>query len=148
MTEPVSLSVLLAIVLRRVSPGLWGTRALPVPMELAGWDMIDVDLGGDRVAALRHLAEAGTFPDYFGHNLDAAYDCMTDLSWRARCPRVMVVRGRIDPGLFAVLADASRYWAHSDTPLWVVVDLLANRPETTEEGGVPSLDRLVPPLSA
>ncbi|GAA2995100.1 barstar family protein [Actinokineospora diospyrosa] len=27
------------------------------------------------------LASALSFPDWFGHNLDALYDCLTDLSW-------------------------------------------------------------------
>lgn len=28
-----------------------------------------------------HLSECLEFPDYFGNNLDALYDCLTDLEW-------------------------------------------------------------------
>ncbi|GAA3110146.1 barstar family protein [Streptosporangium carneum] len=31
--------------------------------------------------AMSAIAEALSFPDYFGHNLDALYDCLTDLAW-------------------------------------------------------------------
>ncbi|MEU1879462.1 barstar family protein [Streptosporangium sp. NPDC020072] len=31
--------------------------------------------------AMSAIAEALSFPEYFGHNLDALYDCLTDLEW-------------------------------------------------------------------
>ncbi|MDP9863431.1 MULTISPECIES: barstar family protein [Streptosporangium] len=31
--------------------------------------------------AMAAIAGALSFPDYFGHNLDALYDCLTDLTW-------------------------------------------------------------------
>ncbi len=36
---------------------------------------------GDKVATLDAIAAALSFPDWFGRNLDALYDCLTDLSW-------------------------------------------------------------------
>lgn len=37
---------------------------------------------GDSVEAfMDSIAAALEFPDYFGRNLDALYDCLTDLSW-------------------------------------------------------------------
>lgn len=69
----------------------------------------------DKRAALLAIAEALSFPDYFGVNLDALYDCLTDLSWlpegehRLTWTHAEVLR-RHDPAAFAgiseVLADA------------------------------------------
>ncbi|GAA2834258.1 barstar family protein [Crossiella cryophila] len=66
-------------------------------------------------AALAAFAEALSFPDYFGGNLDALYDCLTDLSWlpavehHVHWTHAEVLR-RNDPDAFAgiseVLADA------------------------------------------
>ncbi|MCO1582275.1 barstar family protein [Crossiella sp. SN42] len=66
-------------------------------------------------AVLQAFARALSFPDYFGVNLDALYDCLTDLSWlppgehRLHWTHAEVLR-RSDPAAFAgiseVLADA------------------------------------------
>lgn len=34
----------------------------------------------DKVSAHAHLKEQFSFPDYYGNNLDALYDCLTELS--------------------------------------------------------------------
>lgn len=43
--------------------------------------LLEVDLAGasDKAEVLRRIAEAFGFPPHFGHNLDALYDCLTDL---------------------------------------------------------------------
>ncbi|GHE36476.1 hypothetical protein GCM10017673_43850 [Streptosporangium violaceochromogenes] len=42
-------------------------------------------IDGDHITtsaeAMDAIAEALSFPGYFGHNLDALYDCLTDLKW-------------------------------------------------------------------
>ncbi|MDQ3406503.1 MAG: barstar family protein [Actinomycetota bacterium] len=42
-----------------------------------------VDGSGIRSKRAMYAALAGalSFPDWFGHNLDGLYDCLTDLSW-------------------------------------------------------------------
>lgn len=49
------------------------------------WNNITVHVG--RIATkdelLSCLAEKLSFPDYFGYNWDALYDCLSDLSWLA-----------------------------------------------------------------
>ncbi|GGS41622.1 MULTISPECIES: barstar family protein [Actinokineospora] len=61
------------------------------------------------------VAEVLRFPDWFGHNLDALYDCLTDLSWLPEGDHVLVwthpeVLAEADPAGYraiqAVLADA------------------------------------------
>ncbi|MBB5961249.1 barstar family protein [Planomonospora venezuelensis] len=40
--------------------------------------------------AMTAIAEALSFPGRFGHNLDALYDCLTDLSWLPPGEHVLV----------------------------------------------------------
>ncbi|MEV7009713.1 barstar family protein [Streptosporangium sp. NPDC051022] len=40
--------------------------------------------------AMSAIAAALSFPDYFGHNLDALYDCLTDLAWLPAGEHVLV----------------------------------------------------------
>ena len=42
-----------------------------VQLSAAGWDTPE--------KAHADLAQALSFPDYYGHNLDALHDCLTDL---------------------------------------------------------------------
>ncbi|MEU3275131.1 barstar family protein [Saccharomonospora sp. NPDC006951] len=35
----------------------------------------------DKLGTLDAIASALSFPEYFGRNLDALYDCLTDLAW-------------------------------------------------------------------
>ena len=41
--------------------------------------IIDCTLIPDKVALHRSLVQALNFPDYYGNNLDALYDCVTDI---------------------------------------------------------------------
>ena len=43
-----------------------------VQLSAAAWDTTE--------KAHADLAQALNFPDYYGHNLDALYDCLTDLT--------------------------------------------------------------------
>ena len=47
----------------------------------SGQRLVEVDLGActDKVAVLREIAKAFGFPSWFGLNLDALYDSLTDL---------------------------------------------------------------------
>jgi hypothetical protein len=64
-------------------------------------------------AALDAIAAALSFPDWFGHNLDALHDSLTDLSWLPAGEHVLVwshpevLRAR-DPGGYAGVSDALR----------------------------------------
>lgn len=44
----------------------------------------------DKESALDAIASALSFPDYFGRNLDALYDCLRDLSWLDECEHVLI----------------------------------------------------------
>ncbi|MBB5957776.1 RNAse (barnase) inhibitor barstar [Saccharothrix tamanrassetensis] len=56
-------------------------------------------------AALAAIGTAMEFPDYYGQNLDALYDCLTDLSWLPPGEHVLVWEGG-NEDVASVLADA------------------------------------------
>ncbi|MBB4913261.1 barstar family protein [Streptosporangium saharense] len=71
--------------------------------------------------AMSAIADALSFPDYFGHNLDALYDSLTDLEWLPAGEHLLVwtrssVLREADPAAFegirSVLVDA----VADDTP--------------------------------
>ena len=41
--------------------------------------VIDCDKMTDRSSAHEHIAEVLGFPEYYGNNLDAHFDCLTDM---------------------------------------------------------------------
>ncbi|HET6286861.1 MAG TPA: barstar family protein [Amycolatopsis sp.] len=79
--------------------------------------LIDGGKTVDKASTLDAIAEALSFPDYFGKNLDALYDCLTDLSWLAPGEHVLIWPGSSllrerDPKAYlairSVLSDAQR----------------------------------------
>ncbi|WP_410658080.1 barstar family protein [Amycolatopsis sp. lyj-112] len=71
----------------------------------------------DKASILDAIAEALSFPDYFGKNLDALYDCLTDLAWLPPGEHVLIWSGSTvlkdrDPKAYlavrSVLSDAQR----------------------------------------
>jgi hypothetical protein len=46
-----------------------------------------------RAGFFQEVAQALRFPEYFGHNWDAVYDCLTDLNWLPAAGYVLVVDG-------------------------------------------------------
>ncbi|PXY20428.1 barnase inhibitor [Prauserella sp. PE36] len=71
----------------------------------------------DKLGTLDAIAAALSFPDYFGRNLDALYDCLTDLGWLPTGEHVLIwvasdVLKQADPRAYlavhSVLSDAQR----------------------------------------
>ena len=50
-----------------------------------------------------YLAEALDFPDYYGKNLDALYDCLTEIS----CEIELVNAGAVDKDIIDTFKDAA-----------------------------------------
>jgi hypothetical protein len=81
------------------------------------------------------LASALGFPEWFGENLDALMDCLTDMSWNGgqEAPGyLLLLTGlgtlhRANPvGLRAVIevmSVASEVWRADGLPFWVLADL-------------------------
>ena len=87
-----------------------------------------IDLqGGD---AMRAIAEALHFPDWFGGNWDALEDCLGDLSWRPAGGQVLVFRN---------------WQALSSDDLGVLIDVLRSSAESWSGRGRPFFAVLVDP---
>ena len=86
----------------------------------------------DKNAFLNAIAKALQFPDYFGHNWDAFYDCLLDLKHGDGAGTLLVLReasgfARAEPEEFAAAAatlqDAADYWKGENKALLVVFEL-------------------------
>jgi Barstar (barnase inhibitor) len=108
-----------------------GIRALS---ESLGYTVFDVDLAGchDKAGLLERMAGALSFPNWFGHNWDAWFDCLTDLGWHPAARGYVLVLRRalrmqqaapeaLDTAL-AIIEDAARVWSDRGVTLRAFVD--------------------------
>ena len=81
--------------------------------------VLDGTAAGTRAEFFQELARVLHFPDYFGRNWDAVYDCLTDLSWLPAAGYVLVLDGfeqlaTNEPGqweiLLKVLRESCTFW--------------------------------------
>jgi len=84
-----------------------------------GYNIVVIDICDmrDRRDLFKAFSEQLKFPDYFGNNWDAFYDCLTDLSWLSRNTTLIVIEsyGSLHARDFGtefldILNDAHRYW--------------------------------------
>ncbi|MBL8383085.1 MAG: barstar family protein [Burkholderiales bacterium] len=79
-----------------------------------------------RPALLKAIAAAMDFPPHFGVNLDALYDCLTDLPLRAGATHTVELvglpRGSVGDPVHAVFVDAVDYWRDQGVRLDIVRD--------------------------
>ncbi|MEU4670901.1 barstar family protein [Amycolatopsis sp. NPDC023774] len=91
----------------------------------------------DKASTLDAIAKAMSFPDYFGRNLDALYDMLTDLSWLPAGEHVLIWRGsealrKAEPknylAIRSVLSDAQRTLGPADgkADSWQLTVVLAD----------------------
>lgn len=132
--------------LRRLlaQPKLGGVYRLPVDTatlhtvaNAAGWLFRRIDLreSPDLERVLTSIGSALEFPEWFGNNLDALHDCLTDLSWLDAPGYLLVVTGSETlqasaptgfSALTAVFAAAAGSWHESGVPFWVFIDQRAD----------------------
>lgn len=133
--RPPPLPSLLAITSGRIAPGIWQIKAIPSDVtEQAhdvGWKVVQFDLGPpiDKQTLLSRLAAAADFPDYFGHNWDAASDCLMDLTWLPARGYIVAVHGAegfrtqhhdLDAVLVDVLLEVIDFWTAKGIPFHVL----------------------------
>jgi RNAse (barnase) inhibitor barstar len=101
--------------------------------------VLDGNDAGTRAGFFQELARALRFPDYFGHNWDAVYDCLTDLGWLPAAGYVLVLDGfeqlaTNEPGQWdiglKVLREACAFWQ----PLARSMIVLLNGPSELAPG--------------
>jgi RNAse (barnase) inhibitor barstar len=97
-----------------------------------GFDCTRINLAGcsDKAELLARIAAALGFPAWFGHNWDALFDCLTDLSWRPALGYVLILEHATElratePEVFdtalAILGDAAAVWQARGAPFRVFV---------------------------
>jgi RNAse (barnase) inhibitor barstar len=103
----------------------------------------------DKNAFLKTVAKSLHFPDYFGHNWDAFYDCLIDLEHEKGEGILVLLReasgfARAEQEEFAAaldtLQDAAEFWDEDGKMLLVVVELEAPvlAPELPEVSVLPA----------
>jgi len=105
--------------------------ALPFP-EVMPRQSVDTLTVSDKASFLRETATAMRFPDYFGQNWDAFYDCLCDLGVQGGQGLALVFS---DLSRFAsnqpdefekaigAMDDAVSYWKGVDTRLLILIGL-------------------------
>ncbi len=105
--------------------------------ESAGLNYTLVHLGGveDKAGFLGTIARALHFPEYFGSNWDALYDCLTDLSWQPAAGYVLYLASFevFDSAAAAeaetarsVLREAARFWEENRVPFHAFLPMQHN----------------------
>ncbi len=121
-------------------------RVVKAAAEAAGFACFDLSFGdSDRVdIVLAKLGRDLDFPEWYGHNLDALKDCLTDFSWCEAAGYVLIITraeilGAQDPAAFhainEVFAAAIAEWRLQGLPMWVFYDLPADELATLATPG-------------
>ena len=113
-----------------------GVEPLQQAAESLNFTCIRIDLreSGDLAFVLAELGDRLGFPPWYGANLDALNDCLTDFSWNEAPGYVVVLSGAdtlhelSEPfaRLNGVLDNAIREWRRQGVPFWVFYDLRAD----------------------
>jgi RNAse (barnase) inhibitor barstar len=92
--------------------------------------VLDGHEAGTRAGFFRVMARALRFRDYFGHNWDAVYDCLTDLNWLPAAGYLLVLDRfdqfakneprQWDIGL-KVLRAACDFWQRLQRPMYTLL---------------------------
>jgi RNAse (barnase) inhibitor barstar len=98
-----------------------------------GLEAVRIDLAGcaDKAALLERTAAALEFPEWFGRNWDALFDCLADLSWRPATGHVLVFEhtaglrreapAALDTAV-AILRETAAAWDERGRPFRAFVD--------------------------
>ena len=106
------------------------TESLKEAADTLGFACFQIHLGEARAqpAMLKLLGRALGFPSWYGANLDALYDCLTDFSWHEAPGYVLILAGA--PHQFGkpfvrieqVFNDAIDAWRERGIPFWIFLD--------------------------
>ncbi len=117
----------------RISPLSSETAAgISLLANALGWRSVRIDLRGciDKAGLLERTAQALQFPDWFGHNWDAWFDCLADLGWMPATGYVFIFENadalrNTSPEAFdtaaSILEDAAQVWAARNVSLLIFI---------------------------
>lgn len=102
----------------------------------AGLRVLEADVGqsDNRAGVLSLFGRTWNFPDWYGINLDALHDCLTDPDWQPAAGYALVISGldrlrAAHPDDFLALIEVFRSVAElrgeSGRPFWVLLDTTA-----------------------
>jgi RNAse (barnase) inhibitor barstar len=105
--------------------------------ESNGYCVFSADLRRvrDKEELLDTLAKALAFPEWFGHNYDALYDCLCDMGWRPAEGYLILlghcdgIHGRAEQDFITVLDifnRAAAEWRQQGINFWCLVDMQAD----------------------
>ncbi len=109
------------------SPGVWQVdTATRVPGSL---QLITHHGIFDKHSLLSALATTLRFPTHFGNNWDAAWDCLSELSWKDQAPRVLLLdiatESHVDEQdlstFIELLSEACQFWQEHGRTLTLLV---------------------------
>ncbi|HEX5393642.1 MAG TPA: barstar family protein [Rhodocyclaceae bacterium] len=105
--------------------------------EANGFVVFPVDLrrANNREDLLDTVAHDMAFPEWFGHNYDALFDCLCDLGWRPGEGYLVLLRhcdnvhGRAEADFvntLKIFEQAAAEWREDGIPFWCLVDMQAD----------------------
>ncbi|GHU26037.1 hypothetical protein AGMMS50256_02240 [Betaproteobacteria bacterium] len=108
------------------SDGVEALRQAAESLDLACFT-IDFSESGDLTAVLKALGDELEFPEWYGANLDALNDCLTDFSWNEAPGYVLILSGadtlhalrKPFVKINRVLDNAILEWREQDISFWV-----------------------------
>lgn len=127
--------------LRQKEPGVYRLESRP---DTSGGATVDGPLLHFTLRPLPHVSKEGLFealrlgldfPEYFGGNWDAAFDCLTDRSWPSGTTVVIELPIAVDAAVegdslavFAdILRDACAFWSGQGVKLYCLLPGLAEK---------------------
>jgi RNAse (barnase) inhibitor barstar len=96
---------------------------------------VNLAKAGDKEHLLAAIAKSLKFPEWFGHNLDALADCVSDMSWRPADGYVVLlehcdgIHGKAEDDFVSVLnifEQAAVDWREQGVPFWCLVEMQAD----------------------
>jgi RNAse (barnase) inhibitor barstar len=106
--------------------------------------VLAVDLRGcrDADAAMPEIADALRFPEWFGENLDALADCLSDLSWFPAEGYVLLLEHTAEwraqepetlEAVLEILNQTAERWAEDRVPFWAFLPVSTRELEAINE---------------
>ena len=110
-----------------------GRSVLIAAASETGLQFFECEFDGldDAALILESIGEGIGLPEWYGANLDALHDCLTDLSWQETpatlllltgCEEIRATNPEWFDRLIGVLVEVADFWRGEETPFSVFID--------------------------